>query len=71
MEKSIILANDIAEISRLAAFIEEVGETFALTPGEDVIRHYDVTGKICPKFYVENPAAWETLKADIAAEMGE
>ena len=32
MEKSIILANDIAEISRLAAFIEEVGETFALTP---------------------------------------
>ena len=46
-------------------------ETFALTPGEDVIRHYDVTGKICPKFYVENPAAWETLKADIAAEMEE
>ena len=32
MEKSIILANDIAEISRFAAFIEEVGETFALTP---------------------------------------
>ena len=32
MEKSIILANDIAEISRLAAFIEEVGEAFSLTP---------------------------------------
>jgi anti-sigma regulatory factor (Ser/Thr protein kinase) len=32
MEKSIILANDISEISRLAAFIEEVGEAFALTP---------------------------------------
>ena len=32
MEKSIILANDIAEISRLAAFIEEVGEVFSLTP---------------------------------------
>lgn len=32
MEKSIILANDIAEISRLATFIEEVGEAFALTP---------------------------------------
>ena len=46
-------------------------ETFDLEPAEDVIRHYDVTGKICPKFYVENPAAWETLKADIAAEMGE
>ena len=32
MEKSIILANDIAEISRLAAFIEEVGEVFSHTP---------------------------------------
>ena len=32
MEKSIILANDIAEVSRLATFIEEVGEAFALTP---------------------------------------
>ena len=32
MEKSIILVNDIAEVSRLATFIEEVGEAFALTP---------------------------------------
>ena len=30
MEKSIILANDIAEISRLVAFIDEVGEAFSL-----------------------------------------
>ena len=35
MEKSITLANDIAEISRLATFIEEVVEAFELTP--DVI----------------------------------
>ena len=35
MEKSIILTNDIAEVSRLATFIEEVGEAFSLTP--DVI----------------------------------
>ncbi len=26
-----------------------------------VIRHYDVTGKVCPKYYVENPDAWEAL----------
>ena len=32
MEKSIILANDITEISRLATFIDEVGEAFSLTP---------------------------------------
>lgn len=34
---------------------------------EDVIRHYDVTGKNCPKYYVENQAAWEQFKADLAA----
>ena len=32
MEKSIILANDISEISKLNAFIEEIGEEFSLTP---------------------------------------
>ena len=32
MEKSIILANDIAEISRLSQFVEEIGEEFSLAP---------------------------------------
>ena len=32
---------------------------------EHIIRHYDVTGKICPKYYVEHPDAWETLKSDV------
>ena len=32
MEKSIILANDIAEISKLNQFIEELGEEFSLAP---------------------------------------
>ena len=44
-------------------------ETFRLDPESDVIRHYDVTGKICPKYYVENEDAWEQLKADVAAEL--
>ena len=43
--------------------------TFKLDPSRDVIRHYDVTGKECPKYYVENPEAWEQLRADVAAEM--
>ena len=34
-----------------------------------LIRHYDVTGKICPKWWVEHPAAWEQFKADVAAAM--
>ena len=32
MEKSIILTNDIAEISRLSQFVEEIGEEFSLAP---------------------------------------
>lgn len=36
---------------------------------ENVIRHYDVTGKDCPKYYVENPDAWLQMKADIAAQI--
>ena len=32
MERSIVLANEISEISRLNGFIEEIGEEFGLTP---------------------------------------
>ena len=42
---------------------------FRLDPETDVIRHYDVTGKICPKYYVDNPEAWDDFRADVALEM--
>lgn len=32
---------------------------------DDVIRHYDVTGKLCPLYYVEHEDAWEQLKQDV------
>lgn len=32
---------------------------------DDVIRHYDVTGKNCPKYFVEHPATWEQFKTDL------
>lgn len=44
-------------------------ETFRLDPAEDVIRHYDVTGKRCPLYYVEHPEAWEAFLADVEAAM--
>lgn len=37
---------------------------FGLTQ-EDVIRHYDVTGKNCPKYFVEDEKVWEQFKEDI------
>ena len=30
-----------------------------------VIRHYDVTGKECPIYYVRNPGAWKIFLADL------
>ena len=38
---------------------------FGLT-SENVIRHYDVTGKNCPKYYVEHEDAWKQFKVDVA-----
>lgn len=32
---------------------------------EDVIRHYDVTGKQCPKYFVENEDAWQNFRGDV------
>lgn len=32
---------------------------------EDVIRHYDVTGKACPKYFVDFPSAWEQFLTDV------
>lgn len=33
-----------------------------------VIRHYDVTGKLCPLYFVEHPDAWQAFLADVAAD---
>ncbi len=41
---------------------------FNLT-SEDVIRHYDVTGKICPKYYVDHPEEWEQFKEDVGEQI--
>lgn len=32
-----------------------------------IIRHYDVTGKLCPLYYVENESEWNQFKEDVAA----
>lgn len=37
---------------------------FSLTT-DDVIRHHDVTGKNCPKYYVEHPDEWKQFKEDV------
>lgn len=38
---------------------------------EDIIRHYDVTGKECPKYYVKHEDKWVQFKTDVAAFIDE
>ena len=41
---------------------------FGLTE-EDVIRHYDVTGKVCPKYFVDHEDAWEEFRLNVRKAM--
>lgn len=36
---------------------------------DDIIRHYDITGKFCPLYYVQNESEWENLLNDFENEI--
>lgn len=38
---------------------------------EAVIRHYDITKKLCPKYYVENPDSWSGFLRDVQTLLDE
>lgn len=38
---------------------------------DNIIRHYDVTGKLCPKYFVDNEDAWYQFKDDVFAYIEE
>ncbi len=40
---------------------------FDLELPKDVIRHYDITGKICPKYFVDHPEKWKEFLSDVQA----
>ena len=62
---------DDATMESLEALVAWLCETFDLDPDADVIRHYDVTGKICPKYYVENEDAWLAFRQNVSARIEE
>lgn len=37
----------------------------------DIIRHYDITGKECPRYYVRNESEWIKFKNDVASKIGQ
>ena len=39
--------------------------------GKDVIRHYDVTGKMCPLYYVEHEDEWIQFQEDVDTYLAE
>ncbi|MDR1538775.1 MAG: N-acetylmuramoyl-L-alanine amidase [Clostridiales bacterium] len=56
-----------ATTKSLVELVVDICKRRKLNPNTDVKRHYDVTGKSCPKYYVEHPAEWTALKAKIVA----
>jgi N-acetylmuramoyl-L-alanine amidase len=46
----------------------ELCRRYSLDPQKDIWRHYDVTGKLCPKWFVDDPDAFERFKLDVRAD---
>ena len=42
---------------------------YGLDPMKDILRHYDITGKICPRHFVEFPMAFEVFKTSVGQTM--
>ncbi|MFQ9696819.1 MAG: N-acetylmuramoyl-L-alanine amidase family protein [Zhenhengia sp.] len=55
----------------LINLLVELCRKYNLEPTQAIIRHYDVTGKLCPKHYVENVSAFKKLKEEVKGKMGE
>ena len=54
-------------IERAVKLVRELMARYGV-PLQNVVRHYDVTGKDCPGPFVENPSLWDDFKAALAAE---
>lgn len=55
----------------LVKLLVELCRRYKLEPTQAIIRHYDVTGKVCPKYYVEDVGAFKRLKAEVKSQMSE
>lgn len=57
----------VATRARTAAFVRELMDKYGV-PVQNVLRHYDVTGKRCPAPWVDDPEAWMDFKALLEVE---
>ncbi len=49
----------------LIELLVDLCERYKLEPMRAIIRHYDVSGKDCPRYYVKNTEEWKRLKQDV------
>lgn len=56
---------NLATYNSLIDLLADICMRYNLNPLKDIVRHYDITGKNCPKYYVENPLEFEKLKKDV------
>jgi hypothetical protein len=54
--------------AELAAYL---ARTFSVDPLKDIWRHYDITRKDCPKYFIDHPEAFGRFKPDADIAKGE
>ncbi len=53
----------------LVKLLADLCREYDLDPMTQVLRHYDITGKPCPLYFVEHEDEWNELVADVAAAL--
>ena len=53
-----------ASYDALVKLVQWLVDTYGLEQ-DQILRHYDVTGKECPRYYVQHPEAWEAFLDDL------
>lgn len=53
----------------LIDLLAELCEQYNLDPKQDILRHYDVTGKKCPLYYANNVQEWNKIKSDTVTRL--
>lgn len=55
----------------LITLLADICKRYGFDPHKDVVRHYDITGKSCPLYYVNNSAAWAQLVKDVSTVLSD
>lgn len=53
----------------LVELCADLAKKFSLDPLNALYRHFDITGKNCHKWFVDNPAEWERFKYQVKTKL--